>query len=72
MYIQAIHRGLSVSLPKNVNYSRNARARASSTIHRLNHGAGDSLIKKLERVSSPIKKGRYVARTVKSFQMRSR
>jgi hypothetical protein len=69
---EAINRGLSASLPKNVNYSRNARARVSSTIHRLNHGAGVSLIKKLQAVGSPITKGRYVARAMKSFQVRSR
>lgn len=68
---EGINRGLSVSLPKNVNYSRNARARASSTIHRLNLGAGVSLIKKLEAVGCPITKGRYVARAVRSIQVRS-
>lgn len=61
-----------MSLPTNVNYSRNTRARASSTIHRLNHGAGDYLLKKLEAVVSPLTKRRYVAKAMKSFQMRSR
>ena len=69
---EAINRGLSVSLPKNVNFSRNARARASSTIHRLNNGAGVSLIKKLEAVQSPITKGGQVARCVRHFQTTSR
>ena len=35
---ESIKRALSVSLPKNVSYGRNARAWASSTIHRLNLG----------------------------------
>ena len=69
---EAINRGLSVSLPKNVNFSRNARARASSTIHRLNNGAGVSLIKKLEAVQSSITKGGQVARCVRHFQTTSR
>ncbi len=37
---------INVSLPKNVNYSRNMVGRASSTIHRLNNGPGASAITK--------------------------
>lgn len=69
---EAINRAFSASLPKNVNFGRNALARASSTIHRLNLGAGDSLIKKLDHVGAPITRGRYVAKTVKSLQTQSR
>ena len=68
---EAVNRALSVSLPKNVNYSRNAVARASSTIHRLNMGAGNSLIKKLETVGSPITRGHSVARAVKHMNTAS-
>lgn len=68
---EAVNRGLSASLPKNVNFSRNCIARASSAIHRLNHGAGASLIKKLEAVGSPISKGGHVARAVKHMQTAS-
>ncbi len=43
---EAANRSLSVSLPKNVNYSRNMTGRASSTIHRLNNGPGTSTMLK--------------------------
>ncbi len=69
---EAINRGLSVNLPKNVNYSRNAAGRMHSTIHRLNHGAGNSLIQKLEYVQCPISKGGQVARAVKQMQVLSK
>lgn len=69
---ESVNRALSVSLPKNVNYGRNAKARVNSTVHRLNMGAGDSLITKLEHVGAPITKGRYVARAVKNLQTQSR
>lgn len=42
------NRGLSASLPKNVNFSRNAPARACSVVHRLNNGAAKSLLLKLQ------------------------
>ncbi len=45
---EAANRSLSVSLPKNVNFSRNMAGRASSTIHRLNNGLGESAILKCE------------------------
>ena len=35
---EAVNRSFSVSLPKNVNYSRNLVGRASSVIHRINNG----------------------------------
>ena len=37
---EASNDSLSVSLPKNVNFSRTMPGRASSTIHRLNNGPG--------------------------------
>ena len=43
---EASNRSLSVSLPKNVNFSRTMPGRASSTIHRLNNGPGTSTIQK--------------------------
>ena len=43
---EAVNRSLSISLPKNVNFSRNMIGRASSTIHRLNNGPGTSAIDK--------------------------
>lgn len=69
---EAINRGISVSLPKNVNFARNAKARAYSAIHRLNLGAGNSMIKKLEAVGSPIERGRRVAKAALQIQRDSR
>lgn len=62
------NRGLSVNLPKNVNFSRNVYGRAHSNVHRLNNKTGDSLILKLERVKANIPKGSYVAKAINSFQ----
>ena len=45
---EGLNRGLSASLPKNVNFSRNVKGRACAAIDRLNYGAGDSLLWKLE------------------------
>jgi len=47
---EAANRSLSVSLPKNVNYSRNMIGRASSTIHRLNNGPGTSTMSKCAKM----------------------
>jgi hypothetical protein len=65
---EAANRALSASLPKNVNFARNARARANSAVHRLNHGAGCSTILKLEAVGCPVSKGGRVARAVRQIQ----
>lgn len=65
---EAVNRGISASLPKNVNFSRNALGRASAAVDRLNYGTGDSILRKLEAVGSPISKGGYVARAVRGFQ----
>lgn len=45
---EAVNRALSVSLPKNVNYSATMEGRASSAIHRLNNDPGTSSLKKCE------------------------
>jgi len=62
------NRGLSASMPKNVNFSRNAPARAHAAVHRLNYGHGESLLRKLQAVGSPISKGGSVATFVQSLQ----
>ena len=54
---EAANRSLSVSLPKNVNFSRNYMGRASSTIHRLNNGPGTSAIEKTECVGVHLSAG---------------
>jgi len=47
---EAVNRSFSVSLPKNVNYSRNFAGRASSTIHRINNPLDVSVRGKLSAV----------------------
>ena len=56
---ESINRSFSASLPKNVNFSRNA------VIDHINYGAGNSMLRKLENVKCPITKGGRVARAVK-------
>ena len=65
---EAMNRGLSASLPKNVKFSRNVLGRASAAVHRLNHGLGDSVLRKLEAVGSPVSKGGHVAKAIRGFQ----
>ena len=54
---ESINRSFSASLPKNVNFSRNAQGRVCSVIDRINYGAGNSMLRKLENVKCPITKG---------------
>ena len=43
--------------PKNVKFTRNAHGRVSSVIDRINYGAGNSMLRKLENVHCPITRG---------------
>ena len=45
---EAVHRAISVNLPKNVNFSRNMEARLSSGVHRNNNKPGTSAILKCD------------------------
>lgn len=47
---EAVNRSLSVSMPKNVNFSRNVYGRTSSTIHRVNNGTGLSVYLKCKKL----------------------
>lgn len=47
---EAVNRSLSVSLPKNVNFSRNLPGRVASTIHSVNNTTGKSTIIKCTNV----------------------
>ena len=66
---EGLNRGLSASLPKNVNFSRNVKGRACAAIDRLNYRAGDSLLRKLETSKGPIKKGGRGAKAVRQMQL---
>lgn len=65
---EAINRSLSVNLPKNVNFSREAYNRMHATVHRVNNGPGESCLLKLEAAGCPIAQGGRVAKFFKSQQ----
>ena len=65
---EGLNRGLSASLSKNVNFSRNVKGRACAAIDRLNYGVGDPLLRKLEKSKAPISKGGRVAKAVRQMQ----
>ena len=62
---EAVNRSLSVSLPKNVNFSRNMEGRAHSAIHKLNNDPGTSTIQKCE--NSGVKLSARVKRSLISM-----
>ena len=66
---ESFFRAVSASLPKNVNFSRNALARAHSTAHRITHGSGSSTLLKLEYVGAPITKGGAAAKALKRMDI---
>ena len=59
---ESANRAFSASLPKNIKFSRNALGRVCSVIDRLNYGAGESMLWKLE---NPITKGGKMSRSVR-------
>ena len=68
------NQALSASLPKNVNFGRNASARAHAAVHRVNWGHGESLFRKLQAVAavgSLVTKGGHVVACIKSLQDQS-
>ena len=65
---ESLNRGLSATLPKNVNFSRTVTGRACAAIDRLNYGAGASMLRKLESNKAPISKGGCVASTTRQIQ----
>lgn len=68
---EAINRSISSGDPKNVNYSRNAKARLHASISRCNKGAGNSVIQSLEAVGAPVSKGGRVAKALHRRQIKS-
>jgi hypothetical protein len=60
---EAVNRSISVSLPKNVNYSRNFEARVHSAIHRLNNSLGSSLKTKVTHLG-----GKLSTRTLRALE----
>lgn len=69
---EAVNRAISSSCPKNVLFSRNAKARALSAISRLNKGVGNALIESLEAIGSPISKGGRVAKAIRQLEKNAR
>ena len=64
---ESVNRAISASLPKNVTHSRNAFARASSAVHRVNHGVSNSLHMKLRNVGASLPQGSKAALAVKQI-----
>ena len=64
---EAVNRALSVSLPKNVNFSATMEGRASSAIHRINNDPGTSSIKECE--SAGIELSTRAKRALRSFDV---
>ena len=64
---EAVNRALSISLPKNVNFSATMEGRASSAIHRINNDPGTSSIKKCE--SAGIELSTRAKRALRSFDV---
>lgn len=67
---EAVHRSLSVNLPKNVNFARNMDARLSSGVHRNNNRPGTSATLKCQHLDvdlcEPSK--RYLKKMDKDFE----
>ena len=59
---EAVNRSISVSLPKNMNYSKHFEARVHSTIYKLNNRLGSSLKAKVTHL-----KGQLSSRTLRSL-----
>ena len=66
---EAVNRSVSVSLPKNVNFSRNMEGRAYSAIHKLNNDPGTSTIQKCE--NSGVKLSARVKRSLISMDKKA-
>lgn len=69
---EAVNRAISASLPKNNDFSRNAKARAMSAVCRINKGAGNSMADNLKVVKSPVSKGGAVAKGMRTLQLRAK
>lgn len=66
--VEGSWRSISASLPKNVNYARTGKGRASAAIHRLIHKVGNSVIKKCSAIGSPIPRRGFIARALFQIQ----
>lgn len=67
---ESINRAISASAPKNVNFSRAAEARIHKAVHRINHGAGNSLLIMLQAAGCAISRGGRVAKAIRRMQER--
>ena len=65
---EGLHRGYSKSNPKNVTCSRNFEPQIFSSIHRMNHGPGQSTVLKCAAVGSSIPEGTRLTRQLKRKQ----
>ena len=63
---EAANRGLSKSLPKHMEFRRNARGRVHAAVHSMNNQPGTSLLKLCQVVGSPVSRGSKVVRQLKA------
>ena len=54
---EAVDRGISKSVPKNVTFKHSFAGRVHSVIHRINHGIGESTIFKCEALGAQSSRG---------------
>ena len=69
--LEALHRAINVSNPKDVTFRRNAKARKLSAAARLNDGGADSAIEKAAAVGAPFHPSAKVLRSLKRLQEKS-
>ena len=69
---EAVNRSISASLPKNVNFSRNSRARAFAAVDRVNYGAGLSMARKLKAVGMVVSQKGGVCKALRQIQRDSK
>ena len=69
--LEALHRAINVSNPKDVTFRRNAKARKLSAAARLNDGHANSAIEKAAAVGAPFHPNAKVLRSLKRLQENS-
>ena len=69
--LEALHRAINASNPKDVTFRRNAKARKLSAAARLNDGRANSAIEKAAAVGAPFHPSPKVLRSLKRLQEKS-
>ena len=69
---EAINRSYRRSVARNSLYQRNAVARASATVHRLNNGIADGLVAELKAVGVPLSTSKRMMRYLQKSRQSER